>query len=52
MNNIGEHIVEKTELPDILISQAAGTMGFEDTQPRVRPMVGELKCIQHRLSMF
>ncbi|XP_048747814.2 protein SSUH2 homolog [Ostrea edulis] len=38
MNNIGEHIVEKTELPDILISQAAGTMGFEDTQPRVIPI--------------
>lgn len=32
---MGEHIVEKTDLPDELISQAAGSLGFQDTQPRV-----------------
>ncbi|XP_062584371.1 protein SSUH2 homolog [Saccostrea cucullata] len=46
VNNIGEHVVEKTELPDHLVSQAAGTMGFEDTQIRVMPIsrfpVGEI----------
>lgn len=39
VNNIDEHIVEKTDLPDELISQAAGSLGFQDTQPRV--------CILH-----
>ena len=34
-NNIGHHIVEKTDLPDELIHDVAGTLGFQDTQPRV-----------------
>lgn len=35
-NNLGHHIVEKTDLPDELIKDVAGTLGFQDTQPRVR----------------
>lgn len=53
VNNIGEHIVEKTDLPDELISQAAGSLGFQDTQPRVMPIArfpqAEINEASHRL---
>lgn len=32
---MGHHIVEKTDLPDELIKDVSGTLGFQDTQPRV-----------------
>lgn len=52
-NIIGHHIVEKTDLPDALIHEAAGTLGFQDTQPRVRPIAlfpePDINAASHRL---
>lgn len=47
VNNMGEHIVEKTDLPDELISQAAGSLGFQDTQPRVCTSITSLVEIRN-----
>lgn len=44
---MGEHIVEKTDLPDELISQAAGSLGFQDTQPRVCTCITSLVEIRN-----
>ncbi|KAK3101238.1 hypothetical protein FSP39_002029 [Pinctada imbricata] len=38
-NIIDNHVVEKTELPDELILQAQGSNAFQDTQPRLPPIV-------------
>ncbi|XP_063436554.1 protein SSUH2 homolog isoform X1 [Mytilus trossulus] len=52
-NNLGHHIVEKTDLPDELIKDVAGTLGFQDTQPRVLPIAmfpePEINQASHRL---
>lgn len=52
-NNVGEHVVEKTGLPNQLVSKAAGSLGFQDTQFRVMPVarfpVAEINEASHRL---
>lgn len=52
-NNMGHHIVEKTDLPDELIKDVSGTLGFQDTQPRILPIAlfpePEINQASHRL---
>lgn len=48
---MGHHIVEKTDLPDELIKDVAGTLGFQDTQPRVSNCVSTCDTVMRLRSL-
>jgi len=52
-NNVKDHVVEKTALPDHLIKGAQGRKVFDDNQLRVRKCwLFEIMYVLHSAKMF